>query len=563
MYITKKSIFHIAVVVLLLIFATFLNADFNKSTVFGYSAKFFLFLIIYSGILSYWVISVNRRIMHKKLRFYLMSIGILLILLIIIRCMKYSATFSFDFGGRFLWYLFYFPLLFAPLYSLYTALYSCKPDTYKLNKKWYLLYLPTTLLLVSVLTNDLHQLTFEFLPGFENWNLAYERNIFYYIIVTYIAIIVVSTLIILFKKSRILKSKRLVWLPFSVLLCCAIYGVLYILFSHFVFFSLDMTAFFCIAFIAFWESSIKIGYIASNSNHTNFFTSSDIYAQILNKDGVAYFKSANSFDLTNLQFKKLLKNSTISSSKDMRLHMTEINCGYVVWQEDVSIISNKIEKLKSINEKLLSEVDMLSQIKMVEEAKSRLEHKKNIFNQLSDNVIPKIEIINDKLNQMTGKDIEYKTKLLMDITILGAYVKRRSNITLLMQDIEFLYVEELVSCFDELFRALKTTGAECYLLCNLSDKILAETAMLFYDTAEYLIEEANFTLHTLYSTLSKTSEGFLRFTLEMECIKQYEIDLNKQLKNKANKLNADINVENSSNTIHISVIVSDMQGGEL
>ena len=64
-----------------------------------------------------------------------------------------------------MWYLFYLPMLFVPMLALLIALSLGKPDWYKLPKSTAVLWCISTVLLLLVLTNDLHQLVFTFPEG--------------------------------------------------------------------------------------------------------------------------------------------------------------------------------------------------------------------------------------------------------------------------------------------------------------------------------------------------------------------------------------------------------------
>ena len=60
-------------------------------------------------------------------------------------------------------------MLFIPLLCVFVALSLGKPENYRLPKWTSLLYIPTTLLLLLVLTNDLHQLVFVFPADAAAW----------------------------------------------------------------------------------------------------------------------------------------------------------------------------------------------------------------------------------------------------------------------------------------------------------------------------------------------------------------------------------------------------------
>ena len=112
---------------------------------------------IYIGLMTWWGVSLWQRIVQTQVRRYLAATAALCVFWLSIRTVKFffAATPA---AIRYLWYGYYFPMLFIPLLCVLVALSLGKPENYRLPKWTSLLYIPTTLLLLLVLTNDLHQL---------------------------------------------------------------------------------------------------------------------------------------------------------------------------------------------------------------------------------------------------------------------------------------------------------------------------------------------------------------------------------------------------------------------
>ena len=123
--------------------------------------------LIYIALYIGWGISVSKRIIQTQVRHYMVSVSGLMVFWFVIRTIKYF--FITDIGIiRQLWYWFYLPMLFIPLFSLFVAISLGKPENARLSKTaLLLLYIPTLLCLLLVLTNDLHQLVFAFSEGKE------------------------------------------------------------------------------------------------------------------------------------------------------------------------------------------------------------------------------------------------------------------------------------------------------------------------------------------------------------------------------------------------------------
>ena len=119
--------------------------------------------VIYIALLIAWGISLGARIIQTQVRRYLLMIVALMMLWLIFRTVKYIVIG--DEARRLLWYLYYIPMLFIPLNALYVSMSLGQTEDYRLPLWTKLLYLPTAVLLMFVLTNDLHQCVFSFPSG--------------------------------------------------------------------------------------------------------------------------------------------------------------------------------------------------------------------------------------------------------------------------------------------------------------------------------------------------------------------------------------------------------------
>ena len=112
---------------------------------------------IYIGLMTWWGISLWQRIVQTQVRRYLAATAALCVFWLSIRTVKFFFAVS-SAAIRYLWYGYYVPMLFIPLLCVLVALSLGKPENYRLPKWTGLLCLPTTLLLLLVLTNDLYPL---------------------------------------------------------------------------------------------------------------------------------------------------------------------------------------------------------------------------------------------------------------------------------------------------------------------------------------------------------------------------------------------------------------------
>ena len=117
--------------------------------------------LLYMGLFIVWGFSARQRIIGARARRYLTTIAILMILWFIVRSLKlYFVTTPVI--VRYLWYFYYPALLMIPMLAALTAISIGKREEDPLPKSVAFLYVPAVLLVLLVLTNDLHQLVFRF-----------------------------------------------------------------------------------------------------------------------------------------------------------------------------------------------------------------------------------------------------------------------------------------------------------------------------------------------------------------------------------------------------------------
>lgn len=123
---------------------------------------------IHLGLFAAWGISVRDRIIHPQVRRYLVAIAVLIEFWITVKVIRYSLD-NCAWLWRGLWYLYYLPLLFIPLFTLLIAMSLGKPADFRLPRWTALLFLPTAALLLMILSNDLHQLAFRYPENAAVW----------------------------------------------------------------------------------------------------------------------------------------------------------------------------------------------------------------------------------------------------------------------------------------------------------------------------------------------------------------------------------------------------------
>ena len=470
----------------------------------GGIARSLIYIALYIG----WGISVSKRIIQVQVRHYLIAVSGLMVFWFVIRSMKYY--FITDIGiARQLWYLYYLPMLFIPLFSLFVAISLGKPENARLSKTALLLLsIPTVLCLLLVLTNDLHQLVFSFPEG-EVWTDINNGYTFgYYIVLGWEILCALAAFVIMIIKCRLSYRKK--YLPFLLLACSIVYAFIYV--SGVEWMQLiggDIVAAQCLMFTGILESCIQCGLIQTNTGYEELFMVSRLGAQITDQGNTVCLASSNARELTDEQ-RMSAKTHPVLADKTTLIKSKPIRFGHVLWQEDVSELTEAIEQIEE-NCRDLSERNRIRRKNLETKKKiPSLQEKNRAADVLNRETTGQISMIEHLLTQYdTENDAQKREKLLAGAAVLGAYIKRYGNLLLVSHREETADILDLSRCFEDSFVNLELLDVKC--LCTLpADVILATKDMLrIYRTFETILEDCLFDLHSVWVNARERKGQFL------------------------------------------------------
>ena len=470
----------------------------------GGIARSLIYIALYIG----WGISVSKRIIQVQVRHYLIAVSGLMVFWFVIRSMRYY--FITDIGiARQLWYLYYLPMLFIPLFSLFVAISLGKPENARLSKTALLLLsIPTVLCLLLVLTNDLHQLVFSFPEG-EVWTDSNNGYTFgYYIVLGWEILCALAAFVIMIIKCRLSYRKK--YLPFLLLACSIVYAFIYV--SGVEWMQLiggDIAAAQCLMFTGILESCIQCGLIQTNTGYEELFMVSRLGAQITDQGNTVCLASSNARELTGEQ-RMSAKTHPVLADKTTLIKSKPIRFGHVLWQEDVSEFTEAIEQIEE-NCRDLSERNRIRRKNLETKKKIlSLQEKNRAADVLNRETTGQISMIEHLLTQYdTENDAQKREKLLAGAAVLGAYIKRYGNLLLVSHREETADICDLSRCFEDSFVNLELLDVK--YLCTLpADVILATKDMLrIYHTFETILEDCLFDLHSVWVNARERKGQFL------------------------------------------------------
>ena len=444
--------------------------------------------VIYIGLLAAWGISVQTHIIQTEVRRYLLAIAGLMLLWLTLRTVKYN-TYHMT-AERFLWYGYYLPMLFIPVLAVLVALSLGKPENYRLPKGTHLLYLPSALLLLLVLTNDLHQLVFIFPDGVLSDN-HYRYGVGYYVVLAWMVLCAAASLVLILTKCRIPQSRRYLWLPVVPFALALAYCAAYIKGVYWVWLLAgDLTVSMCLIITAIFESCIQCGLIQSNTGYDALFAASTVKARITDEDfRLQSVSAAADRHLQQDALRRAAGGGTIHLDDHTLLRSHPIHRGFVFWEEDIAELAAVTTQLEQTREELQDTGDVLKEESAQKARWLRLTEENRLYDMMERDTRTQVELLNDDLTQLrTAENEADARRLLGKIVVVGTYIKRRSNLIFVAGQRGAVDTGELRLCLNESAANLGLCGVKCKTSVMAEGALAPEQANNVYDLFEAAVE---------------------------------------------------------------------------
>ena len=471
--------------------------------------------VIHISLLTSWCVSLHRRIMNVHVRHSLVSVSILMIFWLTAKVIKYEFIADRTFWlGRYIWYSYYVPMILIPLLGIFIIDHMGKPEGYR-NPRWMnAMYIPAFAILIGIFTNDLHELTFRFPGGIDQFDYTYGYGPIYFAGMAWFVLGGIYVVIMLLKKSRVPGSKRLQKMPAIIMGGAVVFWTLY---CCGIFRDCDLTVVDCLILALLLESAIQSGLIASNTNYKKIFNTSTVAAQIVNLDYQPCFASTSAVSLTQDEIKEIGKQPV--QQDNTILHAKPIKAGFVVWQDDVTEINKLTEQLQEAQKQLGRKNALLQAELKLKEQQAQLEEKNHLYNRITEEVAPQIEKIEALLEQT--KNPQLAESALVKMCVIGSYVKRRSNLLLLGEENPIVQAREIEYCIRESLDNLQLASVSVLLNAKCEGNIPLSYLLAAYDFYESLVEML-FDQITAMMVRITCKDGTLKMNLQIGCANSIE-----------------------------------------
>lgn len=463
----------------------------------------------YLGIYCAWVIYLNKHVVQKKVRQYLTAIGCLMVCWFFLRTVKYHILLD-PLGGHICWYLYYIPMILIPTFGLSATLLMDGAE--KKTTKWItgILLFFSVVLIVCVLTNDLHRQVFRFEGPVPYSDKNYSYGILFMLIQFWIIACLVIMEILLVKKSRIPDRKRF-WLPVIPGLLLLGWNIANLLRLPFIkTFAGDMTAICCLLMAAIFQGCILCGLIQTNSRYFELFQATGgLDAEITDNSFRRYYFSGEFPELS-----KDLRDSIIAKSsvqeRGIRINHLPVKGGHLFWSEDISVLLDQYQDIQEQQEELTARNQLLRKTYKKEAERRKLEEQNRLLNIIQSQTSRQYELLShymEKLEQTESRE-EYEL-ILSKIVVVGTYLKRRKNLMLTRYSSreDSLTMADLKQSLAESCENLKLCEIKAaYFVQDKEKQLRADDVLKCYDFFEWLIEQLFDVMNSVFFRVTHIEE---------------------------------------------------------
>ncbi|ERT56534.1 ABC transporter substrate-binding protein [Megasphaera vaginalis (ex Srinivasan et al. 2021)] len=419
---------------------------------------------------------MERRIMQRGVRKAVLRLGTVLALFIGIRILKYLLNDSAGALLRLLWYT-YGPFeLLITLFLLWIA-YSIDRDVDdSLPPRW-LKYLAGVDGVVSLvyLTNDYHQLVFTFADDF----LHYQHNYGYgalhplfLLLIAAQAFGAVGWMMYKAHRQRVLKKKVIVLIVLIVLLALYLYAYIEGITPFRRTQVVSVIVFFLLLFL---KGALWSGIIPSNQGYINLFVHSDLSMKLMHKDGEIAFSSRFAG----------------TEGRIVRQSELPIRGGLIRWEEDISELQEKQEKLLHIGQALQQSYRLLGQERELQLESGVFRAKERLYDEIEAVFAEKKRELMKYLAVLERDDDSAEFfQAIRRLNLLACFLKKRCVMLLRGKERQVLAARELHLAVEESKKYANEAGISCAVLYDLSGEVPTETALRFYDIMENVLEQA-------------------------------------------------------------------------
>lgn len=401
--------------------------------------------VFFCCIIVAWTYTVSERILHKRIRFYLVLGGIALASLFVLRECRWVFFENNTSLSNFLLYAFYVPIFVVSVCILGASLCIDRPEEIKNDRYVWVFWVVAAILTAVVLSNDNHHM-FMFIS---DEGKRYHRILYYLIVLYEIALVSISFFITMKRCSLSVVKKRW-YIPVSA----ACVGVL-LLVIYFIaggspsiggkklYYIQEVYA---LLFIGFLEGCIQIGLIPANYGYTDFFEKADVEAWIEDGDYTKVYETGKNREKTPLY-----------KGRRVQLKEMPIRGGTVHWVQDLTHVYELRDEISAAIDRLSEENTLIKYENEIKSRNAEISARSRLYENIARVTQPQAEKLKEYI-RLAETDKENERKWIAFGTVICACIKRRANLELLGYEKDLIPFQELQISINEVNDCLKKCG---------------------------------------------------------------------------------------------------------
>ncbi len=240
------------------------------------------------------------------------------------------------------------------------------------------------------------------------------------------------------------------------------------------------------------------------------FKNSSVRAGLTDKDHNVIIRSAYAPEPTKKQLSDAALGPVYLSDNKTLLQSVETDAGHFYRCEDNGELIRLNEQLSDTGDYLLEESAVLNEAARLEETKKRTAEQNRLFDGISESLRPQLNKLEEILNNLPDDEPGFRRQMKY-AGVLGAFVKRYSNLLLLSSSDVKTDSFELYLCINESFTYLRLLDVSCYADIQQGIELPVSYELLMYGLFESVIESALTFLPAVLVTLRNDENGLVLY----------------------------------------------------
>lgn len=455
-------------------------------------------LILVLSVMIPWAIYIGMRINDFEIRKAVIICLSIVLSWLFLRYLR--SHLSNDTLLRYVWYLNYFPLMFAPFLFLNANLAINVKKSKKRTNISLSLFFVSVILLFLVLCNDVFEFAFVFKDDLDDWS-NYSYGFLFYVICLVGFLELIAGIVLLIKKNykqtskKVLLSPILIFLFIFAYIACDFIGISYVV-------ELDYTLIICLFALILWEVTLRAGLVQNCGRYYSLFNNMTFDLAFISKNNDRVFKTSSFTD---------------EDTSNIRSSRYEISNGYAILKDDLEVLSKVKKELEKRTNLLEKNNNTLKHEHKIMAEYYSLSSQNEILNEIDMDYKVKneeiLELIN-KIEPLTERKEIYP--YLARIKFLVSYTKQKYNCYINSKINEKIEIQTIALAIHIIMEDAKSLNIESGLLCNSMELIDANLGVIVLDLFYMMMENALENKSDLFVNIDVNNDYITMFGLFKE-----------------------------------------------